>query len=122
MYYVISCLLKLIMFINKYQLVIICKFFIGGGIHAKAGLGNGGFEAKAGLGGVLGSSEEDGTKSSSVLYADSNFGDVLGIPKIEKGQKHKYSKNIQVIPRPNKDANSVRSKICIFFPLKRLVY
>ncbi|XP_051165889.1 uncharacterized protein LOC127284487 isoform X2 [Leptopilina boulardi] len=64
----------------------------GGGLHARAGLGNGGPEAKAGLGGVL-----DGTKKKygeGSLFADSTW---------KKGEKNENErKNIQVIPRASK--------------------
>lgn len=70
------------------------NFFLGGGLHARAGLGKGGPEAKAGLGGVL-----DG--STKKLYRD---GVIFTDATWKKGEKNENErKNIQVIPRMSKN-------------------
>ncbi|KAH0563975.1 uncharacterized protein LOC123273242 [Cotesia glomerata] len=89
----------------------------GGGLHARAGLGNGGPEAAAGLGGNLDGS--DGSKNGGVLYtATSNrgrtriisksiggapSGDVPSVPSVPN------ESNIQLISRNQKLSSNVQS-------------
>lgn len=73
-------------------------FFSGGGLYARAGLGNGGPEAQTGLGGSLdGSSRStrDGPIAQGTLFADATTG--------KGGKEASARKNIQVIPRSSKD-------------------
>ena len=74
----------------------------GGGLQARAGLGNGGPEAVAGLGGTLdGSSRSirEGPRAQGTLFADATLG------KVGTGKK-----NIQVIPRHTKVVSSMKRK------------
>ncbi|XP_033211533.1 harpin HrpN isoform X2 [Belonocnema kinseyi] len=70
----------------------------GGGLYARAGLGNGGPEVQTGLGGALdGSSRnnQDSPIAQGTLFADATTG--------KGGKEASARKNVQVIPRSSKD-------------------
>ena len=74
------------------------QIFSGGGLHARAGLGNGGPEAQAGLGGTLNGLSRrarDEPRAQGTLFADATLGN--------GGKEASARKNIQVIPRSSKD-------------------
>ncbi|XP_008547313.1 uncharacterized protein LOC103571089 [Microplitis demolitor] len=86
----------------------------GGGLHARAGLGNGGPEAAAGLGGNLDGA--DGSKNGGVLYtATSNRGKTRIVMKNIGGASNvnappvPNANNIQSIPRSKEQSSNVQT-------------